>query len=67
MVKYVRGKSNTCEVEMKSIGYFKRNECPKVNAAVETRKTRTKKMITGFLDSEIIKDLDEKNLVEERE
>ena len=43
MVKYVREKSRTCDVEIRGIGYFKRNEYPKVNAAEKTRKIRTKK------------------------
>jgi len=43
VVKYVREKLSACDMDVKSIGYFKKNEDPKVNAAERTMKTRTKK------------------------
>lgn len=50
-------------MDIESIRYFKKNEDPKVNASERTMKTRTKKMTTGFLDSEVINDLDERKLM----
>lgn len=63
MVKYVREKLSACDMDIESIRYFKKNEDAKVNASERTMKTRTKKMTTGFLDSEVINDLDERKLM----
>ena len=52
-------------MKIKGRGYFKRNGYPKVNANEKIGRLKLK-ITTGFLDSEVFNNLDERNLVEGR-